>query len=134
APLPACRLLPRTGLGGCGGRLHRRTESPEPRRLLRLGPRRRGTRGAPAGAHRRLALPGSGAPLRRPGAADRAHALRRGRRLPATALDGGCRSGAPPWPATARPYRRALSRLDAALPRRRLSSPAVTQSAVPLAL
>ena len=50
------------------------TGSGTPRRLLRFGARRSGAGSAAAGAHRRLALPGSGAALWRPGTADRPHA------------------------------------------------------------
>ena len=72
------------------------------RRLFRPRARRPGARGAAAGADRRLALPRAGAAVRRPGAADRAHALRRGRRLCGDPADGGCRPGAPARPRPAR--------------------------------
>src|SRR5262249_17087242 len=87
-----------------------------------------------AGAHGRLALSGSGAALWRPRTADCPHSLRCGRRLCAIAVDGRCRSGAPPGPAPPGTNWRTLSCLGTTLSSRRLSPPAVAQPAVPLAL
>ena len=116
AAVPACRLPARSR----AGRRRSRAFIAAPgaagsRRIFRACARRSSAGGAAARTDRRVALPGAGAALRRPGLADLARALRRGRRLCGDPADGGCRSGpaARPRAAQRRSARRSSPRRGA---------------------
>ena len=87
-------------MGEGGRRLSRQPRARGRAGYFDFGARRSELGGAAAGADRRLALSRVGAALWRPGPADQPRALRRCRRICAAAVDGGCRSGAAPRPAT----------------------------------